>query len=257
MDFLLSIDPQLQRITETLIERFTPRRVILFGSRARGEARAMSDYDIMVELEDGVDTRASRDAIYSAIGADGSSVDVIVRTAKRFSEMKDDPGYIDWDISREGRVLYENPESAPFRPGSARVSEPKGGWPSAAAWLRRAEEDYQHFEGTLRGDTPAWSAIGFHAHECAEKLLKALVVSQNAKPARTHVLAEILGGLSPSVRDDPRIVEACAVLQRYYPRTRYPDDEEDRPLSETEARDAATAARVVRGVVLPMLVSNT
>jgi predicted nucleotidyltransferase len=44
-------DPVLERIRRTIVEHLRPRRVVLFGSRARGSAAPDSDYDIMVEME--------------------------------------------------------------------------------------------------------------------------------------------------------------------------------------------------------------
>jgi len=40
----------LREIVERIVERFHPERVILFGSRARGEATADSEMREMVEL---------------------------------------------------------------------------------------------------------------------------------------------------------------------------------------------------------------
>lgn len=41
----------LDYITRSIAERFHPRRIILFGSHARGEAKEDSDLDIFVEME--------------------------------------------------------------------------------------------------------------------------------------------------------------------------------------------------------------
>ena len=38
-------------IARTIVDRLHPRRVILIGSRARGDARPDSDYDIVVEFD--------------------------------------------------------------------------------------------------------------------------------------------------------------------------------------------------------------
>ena len=49
-----AIDPILERFREALIELYGPAldRVVLFGSRARGDTKEDSDYDIAVFLKD-------------------------------------------------------------------------------------------------------------------------------------------------------------------------------------------------------------
>jgi len=41
----IAADPILNEIVRKTLERLTPDQIILFGSRARGEARLDSDYD--------------------------------------------------------------------------------------------------------------------------------------------------------------------------------------------------------------------
>jgi predicted nucleotidyltransferase len=53
------IDPVLERFRQALAELYGPAldRVVLFGSRARGDAEADSDYDVAVFLKDMGDRR--------------------------------------------------------------------------------------------------------------------------------------------------------------------------------------------------------
>lgn len=45
------MDPKLAALRDRLVAALSPRRVILFGSRARGTSSADSDYDILVVAE--------------------------------------------------------------------------------------------------------------------------------------------------------------------------------------------------------------
>ena len=53
-------DALIAEITRTIVEGVNPRRVILFGSRARGDHREDSDVDIFVEMESDDPSRFER-----------------------------------------------------------------------------------------------------------------------------------------------------------------------------------------------------
>ncbi len=62
---MTTTDPVLARFREALEETYGPRleRAILFGSRARGDATADSDYDVAVFLHDLTDRDAELDRL--------------------------------------------------------------------------------------------------------------------------------------------------------------------------------------------------
>jgi len=44
-------EPPVSEIVEKIVRTFRPRRIVMFGSRARGEGAPDSDLDLMVEME--------------------------------------------------------------------------------------------------------------------------------------------------------------------------------------------------------------
>jgi len=44
--------PVEHAIVDAIIQRIRPRRILLFGSRARGDADERSDYDVAIDCED-------------------------------------------------------------------------------------------------------------------------------------------------------------------------------------------------------------
>ncbi len=118
-------------------------------------------------------------------------------------------------------------------------------------WIEKAESDLQNAVLALRGGkrTPA-DTVAFHAQQCAEKYLKALLTSQGIEFPRIHDLSELIALLAP----DARIrlsVEEQRRLTLYATVTRYPGDYE--PVSVGEARRAVALARRIRSTVRSLL----
>jgi predicted nucleotidyltransferase len=82
-----SLPPIVTEIVERLVRTYGPERIYLFGSMARGEGQADSDYDMMVVVPD--DTPPERRRIrlaYQALRGTGTAVDVLVWTRRAFDE---------------------------------------------------------------------------------------------------------------------------------------------------------------------------
>ncbi len=247
-DFTAVVQSQLERIVDAIRDQTSPELILLFGSRALGGARDDSDYDLMVVLRDGSDIERARADACGALSAIGIGADVIVRSVSDYQRRQHDPGFLDWLVSREGVLLYSSGAVPQRSARPARVrEEPREG---LRAWIERAGEDFRTAELSMAATDPAPGAICFHAHACAEKLLKSLIVRRGTHPPRTHELPELLSLQGPRVRGDKALIAACALLQALYPGSRYPEE----PLPTLDdARRAFDSAQLVRDRLLPLL----
>jgi HEPN domain-containing protein len=234
-------DTVLDALTRAVVERFAPERIVLFGSRARGDHRPDSDYDLMVVLDQPPDpsdviARTVRDVVGNA--------DVLVDSSQRFEHRRTDVGTLEYAIEQEGRVLYMRSPARNQRQVRERPSEPPE---SLQEWIARARSDFTAMEQLIVADaTDINDAIVFHAHQAGEKMLKAALVARNVPPPRTHELMELLDRLGDELRMSQDLREACADLDALWASSRYPHN----PFpTDAEVRRAVEAARRLRRAV--------
>ncbi len=85
-----------------------PRKVILFGSAARGETGLNSDVDFLVVTRGEVDSpRRESVKIRHALRGLSMPMDILVISEKRLKELADRPGLVYREAVRYGKVLYE------------------------------------------------------------------------------------------------------------------------------------------------------
>lgn len=112
------------------------------------------------------------------------------------------------------------------------------------AWVARAEEDYLLARSALRRKTPLTYGACFHAQQCAEKYLKAVLVQHGRAFPKTHdlqTLHDICVQVGIYLGLD---LDELDTLSSYAVRVRYPGDD---PVAE-EARHAVAIAKSVRRV---------
>jgi predicted nucleotidyltransferase len=90
-----------------IAERFSPDKIILFGSRARSDAPPDSDIDLRVLFPDVADPHKRAAELYAALGDFPRPTDIIVSTTSRFERYRNVVNTIYWPASREGKILYE------------------------------------------------------------------------------------------------------------------------------------------------------
>jgi predicted nucleotidyltransferase len=103
----LATDPVLTEIVERLLSELKPCRIYLFGSRARGDSHAESDYDLLVLVEHPTEPsyRLSQRA-YRALRGIPAAVDVVVWDRETFDSRLHLPASFPATVVREGRLLH-------------------------------------------------------------------------------------------------------------------------------------------------------
>ena len=96
-------------LRDRLVARLRPRMIWLFGSRARGDGREDSDFDLLVVLPDGLpETAYSSFAVAEPLIACGLAYDVVPCSWSDFLAERDESGSLVNRATREGRVLYQD-----------------------------------------------------------------------------------------------------------------------------------------------------
>lgn len=97
-------DPYLDKLVR-LLQQYEPERIILFGSRARGDADEYSDYDIVLIKRTSSPFLERLQAVVPYLAGYERPVEILVYTPEEFEQMQEIG--LGWIIRREGVVLYE------------------------------------------------------------------------------------------------------------------------------------------------------
>jgi predicted nucleotidyltransferase len=96
----------IESLARQIAEKFSPQKIILFGSYARGNPRPESDVDILVvmdtsmrEVEQSIEISQQIDYLFG--------LDLLVYTPSHLKERLEMGDAFIQDILKEGKVLYE------------------------------------------------------------------------------------------------------------------------------------------------------
>lgn len=171
----------IDEMARTIVGRFTPKALILFGSQARGDADEFSDVDFVAVVDTPRPADDVERDIAEALARYGKDVHVFVRTPEDYLRQCRIPGAMIYPAEREGRVLHEWP-----------------GWRETAAVHTDGERDRAHVlaeEYAARArrylddaarylDNGGWMACRDRCLYAAVKALQGLHVMHGAHPPR-------------------------------------------------------------------------
>lgn len=155
MDFTMLI----KSMTGTIVGKFQPIRVVLFGSFARGTATKDSDIDLLVVMPDGIDRRETAISIRRALTALHIGKDIVVTTPGAIKKTGNVCGFVTYYALHEGVTLYAQNYS--------KVDECK-------MWFAYAKDDMEFMNSRYVDMAP--SMICWISHRVIVSLLKSVLV---------------------------------------------------------------------------------
>lgn len=97
----------LEHVTKTIVERFRPKRIMIFGSHARGEAGPDSDLDLFIEMDTPRPPPERAIEVSELFGPRPWPMDIVVYTPEELRRLRNVNGTLMSVIEKEGKVLYE------------------------------------------------------------------------------------------------------------------------------------------------------
>jgi HEPN domain-containing protein len=226
--------PRVPRdLLDPVVEYFKPQRVILFGSRARGEATRDSDIDLLVIVDD--DTPPERLGWKAGYEAHHSrhAADVIPMRAETFERDRGIANTLAAEADADGIVVYGSPKGSCMK-----APDPRARWQAAERWLRVAERDRRSVLACLAADPPLYDSAAFHCQQAVEKLLKGFLTLAGRRGGKTHSLEQLGALAQASFPDIAELVAAAHDWSKWAWVYRYPEEDAPSEPDETEIRVA-------------------
>jgi uncharacterized protein len=252
-----TVQEQIDRMVQRIVKKFHPERIILFGSQARGDAGPDSDIDLLVVMDFEGRKFDKELELRGVVRGEAMPVDILITKPADFAWRKDVTGTIEWPAFREGKVLYDagvgpaRSNGLQRRNGRCCMPVPEALIAVIGEWLAKAEDDLTTAVHTLTlGDKAPTDTVCFHAQQCVEKYLKAVLVHRGRPVPKSHKIQDIMQ-LVPRRRRPRLTSDEQKQLTKYAAEIRYPEGKLNTSLPE--ARKAVATARRVRREVRRLL----
>jgi len=98
---------KLDKAVDRIVQAMQPEAIYLFGSRARGEGHADSDYDLLVIVPDDAPAeRSSLSATARVARVPGVPLDIVPCRRSVFERKRHYVGTLSYLAAHEGRLIY-------------------------------------------------------------------------------------------------------------------------------------------------------
>ena len=213
-------DPKACAVARAVGEAVHPNRVILFGSRARGDFSPDSDIDLLIITGPGPMDRQTYQRT-SAVAhrkveelyGDSIVIDLIRMSEGAFHDGRRAHNHMAGQAVRDGfdangdKVTYDNPEPS--------------NWPDIQQRMANAERELGVLKILVEANA-AQEAIGFHAQQALENALKGWISALDAEYRNTHDLTRLAAIVRQHpAENDTSAGERLAWLTEYAVRYRY------------------------------------
>lgn len=193
---------ELRRTAACLSQEPWIRQVILFGSVANGPIHEWSDLDLVV-IGDTDAHFIDRALSLSNLVKPRVGTQFIVYTPEELRSIRERP-FVRDEILAKGKVV------------------PMSLHEDALRWLAFAREDLS--VGRLALEASVYNQACFHAQQCAEKAIKALIANAGEPLPRVHALSDLWTQLSEEAQEELALTrDSVVALDQFYIPTRYPD----------------------------------
>ena len=213
-------DPKAVAVARAVYDAVRPEKVILFGSRARGDYRADSDIDLLIISDSPSNGRymkaqnAASEAAHRIYG-DYFGADLVWMPRERYMECRVGINHLAAQAARDGVDM--NGDKEEYEP------DPESGfdWADVRQRVINADRELITLNGLVEASLPQ-EAIGFHAQQALENILKGWISAFGAEYGNTHDLGKLIDIIrSDSQEYETHAGEELAWLTRYAVEYRY------------------------------------
>lgn len=257
--------PVTEQLCQEIVERIRsagrPLKVILFGSRARGDYRPTSDLDILIVEREHPVSRETKNLYIGALCGIYPETTVIVDSLHDIQLWSRVPGHILTEALRQGRVLYEAPADIQYELGRienlfvAEETPYKTSADLARHWLMLGDRDLADCR-ILRENDGSPESICFLLQQAIEKYLKGFRGLCEQPDMKTHDLEALSRDISKYISIpelDNISEEKLEKISKYVFECRYGDNF---CVTQEEVEEARAIAQSLRTALAAKLEST-